>query len=83
MQLNTCVKNCTNRSKESNVKGVEGVEDTLYRFQCIKCYVCRRCQIWCLQLLCNTVCRVQIHVEDVEDTLYTVAPHPTRREGLL
>ena len=31
----------------------------------------------------NTVCRVQIHVEDVEDTLYTVAPHPTRREGSL
>ena len=23
------------------------------------------------------------HVGDVEDTLYTVAPHPTRREGSL
>ena len=34
------------RSKECNV---EGVEDTRYRFQCIKCYVCRRR---------NTVCRV-------------------------
>ena len=45
------------RSKESNV---EGVEDTLYRFQCIKCYVCLRRQRWCLQLLHNTVRRVQI-----------------------
>ena len=45
------------RSKESNVKGVE---DTLYRFQCIKCYVCRRCRRWCLWLLSNTVCRVQV-----------------------
>ena len=45
------------RSKESNV---EGVEDTLYRFQCIKCYVCRRHRRWCLWLLSNTVCRVQI-----------------------
>ena len=25
----------------------------------------------------------RFHVGDVEDTLYTVAPHPTRREGLL
>ena len=45
------------RSKEYNVKGVE---DTLYRFQCIKWYLCRRCQRWCLRLLRNTVCRVQI-----------------------
>ena len=35
----------------------EGVKDTLYRLQCIKWYLCRR---WCLRLLCNTVCRVQI-----------------------
>ena len=58
------------RSKEFNV---EGDEDTLYRFQ----------WRWCLWLLHNTVCTVQIHVKDVEDTLYTVAPHPTRREGSL
>ena len=45
------------RSKEYNVKGVE---DTLYRFQCIKWYLCRRCQRWCLRFLRNTVCRVQI-----------------------
>ena len=45
------------RSKECNV---EGVEDTLYRFQCIKWYLCQRCRRWCLWLLCNTVCRVQI-----------------------
>ena len=45
------------RSKESNV---EGVKDTLYRFQCIKCYVCWRRRRWCLRLLRNTVCRVQI-----------------------
>ena len=45
------------RSKEWNV---EDIGDTLYRFQCIKCYVCRRRQRWCLQLLRNTVCRVQI-----------------------
>ena len=45
------------RSKECNV---EGVKDTLYRFQCIKWYLCRRRRRWCLQLLCNTVCRVQI-----------------------
>ena len=32
--LNACVKYCT--KDQSNVKGVEG---TLYRFQCIKCYV--------------------------------------------
>ena len=38
-------------------ENVEGVEDTLYRFQCIKWYLCRR---WCLRLLCNTVCRLQI-----------------------
>ena len=25
----------------------------------------------------------RFHVRDVEDTLYTVAPHPTRREGSL
>ena len=43
------------RSKECNV---EGVEDTRYRFQCIKCYVCRRCRRWYLRLLRNTVCRV-------------------------
>ena len=57
MQLNTCVKYCTKRSKESNVKGVE---HTLYRFQCIKCYVCWRRRRWFLRLLHNTVCRVQI-----------------------
>ena len=45
------------RSKEWNV---EDVGDTLYRFQCIKCYVCRRRRRWCLRLLRNTVCRVQI-----------------------
>ena len=33
--LNACVKYCT--KDQSNVKGVKG---TLYRFQCIKCYVC-------------------------------------------
>ena len=44
------------RSKESNVKGVE---DTLCRFQCIKCYVCWRCRRWCLQLSRTTVCTVQ------------------------
>ena len=43
------------RSKECNV---EGVEDTRYRFQCIKWYVCRRRRRWCLRLLRNTVCRV-------------------------
>ena len=32
--LNACVKYCT--KDQSNVEGVEG---TLYRFQCIKCYV--------------------------------------------
>ena len=32
--LNAYVKHCT--KDQSNVKGVEG---TLYRFQCIKCYV--------------------------------------------
>ena len=62
---------------------MEGVEDTLYRFQWIKCYVCQRRRRWCMRLLRNTVCRVQIHVKDVEDTLYTVAPRPTRREGSL
>ena len=36
------------RSKECNV---EGVKDTRYRFQCIKCYVCRRRRRWCLRLL--------------------------------
>ena len=51
------MKYCTKRSKESNV---EGVEDILYRFQCIKCYVCQRHPRWCLWLLRNTVCRVQI-----------------------
>ena len=39
---------------------VEGVEHTLYRIECIKWYVCRRCWRWCLQLLRNTVCRLQI-----------------------
>ena len=29
------------------------------------------------------VCRVQVHVKDVKDTLYTVAPRPTRRKGSL
>ena len=62
---------------------MEGVEDTLYRFQCVKWYVCRRRQRWYLRLLHSTVCRVQIHVKDVEDTLYTVAPRPARREGSL
>ena len=51
------MKYCTKRSKESNV---EGVKDTLYRFQCIKCYVCRRGRRWYLWILHNTVCRVQI-----------------------
>ena len=32
--LNACVKYCT--KDQSNVEGVKG---TLYRFQCIKCYV--------------------------------------------
>ena len=45
------------RSEECNL---EGVEDTLYRFQCIKWYLCQRCQRWYLCLLRNTVCRVQI-----------------------
>ena len=56
--LNACMcKILYKRSKKCNVKGVE---DTLYRFWCIKCYVCQRCRRWCLQLLRNTVCRVQI-----------------------
>ena len=45
------------RSKECNV---EGVKDTLYRFECIKWYVCQRRRRWCLRLLRNAVCRVQI-----------------------
>ena len=58
------------RSKECNV---EGVEDTRYRFQCIKCYVCRRRRRWCLRLLHNTVCRV-----------YSVYSGPSpRQEGRL
>ena len=58
------------RSKECNV---EGVEDTRYRFQCIKCYVCRRRRRWCLRLLRNTVCRV-----------YSVYSGPSpRQEGRL
>ena len=58
------------RSKECNV---EGVEDTRYRFQCIKCYVCRRHRRWCLRLLRNTVCRV-----------YSVYSGPSpRQEGRL
>ena len=57
------------RSKECNV---EGVEDTRYRFQCIKCYVCRSWR-WCLRLLRNTVCRV-----------YSVYSGPSpRQEGRL
>ena len=33
-----CIEYCT--KDQSNVKDIE---DTLYRFQCIKGYVCRRC----------------------------------------
>ena len=35
MQSIECIEYCT--KDQSNV---EGVEDTLYGFQCIKCYVC-------------------------------------------
>ena len=41
------MKYCTKRSKESNV---EGVKDTLYRFQCVKWCVCRRRRRWYLRL---------------------------------
>ena len=34
-----CIEYCT--KDQSNVKDVE---DTLYRFQCIKGYVCQRCR---------------------------------------
>ena len=75
--------NIVHTKDQSNV---EGVKDTLYRFQCIKCYVCQR---WCLWLLHNTVYRVMLlmsKVSRVSNTmycaLYTVASHPCQ-EGRL
>ena len=40
------------------IKAMSKVSNIFYRFQCIKCYVCRRHQRWCLWLLCNTAYRV-------------------------
>ena len=66
------------RSKEWNVEGVKGVEDTLYRFQCIQCYLCRRRQRWYLQLLRTLYAEYRFHVGDVKESLYTVAPRPAQ-----
>ena len=61
---------------------VEGVEDTLYRFQCIKCYVCQRRRRWCLWLLHNTVCRVQVSCQRCQRYSVYSGPSP-RQEGRL
>ena len=79
--LNACVKYCT--KDQSNVKGVEG---TLYGFQYIKCYV-----MLCMsKMLKMGVCgfdatlytEYRSDVEGVKDTLDTVAPCSSGREGL-
>ena len=67
------------RSKESNV---EGVEDTLYRFQCVKCYYVRDVGDGVSSFYATLYAEYRFHVEDVEDTLYSVYSGPSpRQEG--
>ena len=57
--LNACVKYCM--KDQSNVEGVKG---TLYRFQCIKCFV----------MVCmSKTLKMVFAVKGVEDTLDRVA----------
>ena len=68
------------RSKECSV---EGVEDTLYRFECIKWYYVGDIGDGVCGFYATLYAEYRFHVGDVKDTLYTVAPCPARREGLL
>ena len=68
------------RSKECNV---EGVKDTLYRFQCINAIYVTDIRDGVCSFYATLYAEYRFHVGDFKDTLYTVAPHPTRREGLL
>ena len=81
--------NCAHTKDETNIEGVKNTLQTVYRFQCIKCYVCRR---WCLQFLCNTAYRVlllilllMLRVLKVSNTMYcTLYTGPlTPQEGRL
>ena len=57
----------------TKIKAMLKVLKICHRFQCIKCYICRRRQRWCLQLLGNTAYRVThfvTHVKGVEDVKY-------------
>ena len=69
------------RSKESNV---EGVEDTLYRFQCIKCMLEMLEMVFVAFMQhCMQSTDFMLKTSKILCTLYTVAPRPTRREGSL
>ena len=58
--LNACVKYCT--KDQSNIEGVEG---TLYRFQCTKCYV-MVCMLKTLKMVLNkNVCVCSFPILDI------------------
>ena len=58
------------------IKAMLKVLKIFYKFQCIECCVCQRHQRWCLQLLCNTACRVLLlillmsKVSKMSNTMY-------------
>ena len=68
------IEYCTN--DQSNVKYVEDTLQIIYRFQCIKCYVCQRHWRWYLRLLCNTAYRVMLLIlllrAKVSSTMYCI-----------
>ena len=60
--LNACVKYCT--KEQSNVEDVEG---TLYRFQCIKCYVMVCMSKMSKMVLSKNVCVCSFPIFDIFD----------------
>ena len=80
------MKYCTKRSKESNV---EGVEDTMYvegvctDFNALNAMYVGDVGDGVCGFYATLYAEYRYHVGDVEDTLYTVAPRPARREGSL
>ena len=84
LQLNTCVKYCTKdqRNPMSKVSKIHCTD-----FNALNCIFVGDVGDGVCGFYATLYAEYRFHVGDVEDTvlctLYTVAPRPTRREGLL
>ena len=80
MQLNTCVKYCTKdqRNAMSKVLKIHCTD-----FNALNGIFVGDVGDGVCSFYATLYAEYRFHVGDVEDTLYTVAPHPARREFLL